>query len=82
MASIQLDPSLLDGIKGKTIVVTGAVGGIGLKIVHLYVSHEANVVMANLKRTTSIAKSFIASLPDPSHVIFVPANIIIWIKMK
>lgn len=82
MASIQLDPSLLNGIKGKTVVVNGAAGGIVLKIVRLYVSHGANVVMADLERAAPTAKSFIASLPDPSRVIFVPANTIVWTEMK
>lgn len=81
MASIQLDPSLLRGIKDKTVVVTGAAGGIGLEIVRLYVSYGANVVMADLERAAPTAESFIASLPDPSKVIFVPANTVVWKEM-
>ncbi|KAG4421707.1 hypothetical protein IFR04_005207 [Cadophora malorum] len=81
MASIQLDPSLLNGIKGKTVVVTGAAGGIGLEIVRLYVSHGANVVMADLGPAAPTAESFIASLPDPSRVVFVPTNTVVWTEM-
>lgn len=82
MASIQLDPTLLNNIKLKTVVVTGAAGGIGLEIVRLFESHGANVVMADLERARPAAEALIATLPDPSRVIFVPANTLDWAEMK
>lgn len=47
LASIELDSALPSNIKGKTVVITGAVGGIGIEIVRLYVCHSANVVVAD-----------------------------------
>ncbi|OBT82914.1 hypothetical protein VE02_08970 [Pseudogymnoascus sp. 03VT05] len=82
MASIQLDPTLLNNIKFKTVVVTGAAGGIGLEIVRLFESHGANVVMADLERARPAAEALIATLPDPSRLIFVPANTLVWAEMK
>jgi len=82
MASIQLDPALLSNIKSKTVVVTGAAGGIGLEIGRLFQQHGANVVMADLERSRPTAEAMIATLPDPSRVIFVPANTLVWNEMK
>jgi NAD(P)-dependent dehydrogenase (short-subunit alcohol dehydrogenase family) len=82
MASIQLDPTLLNNIKLKTVVVTGAAGGIGLEIVRLFESHGANVVMADLEHARPATEALIATLPDPSRVIFVPANTLVWTEMK
>lgn len=81
MASIQLDPALLQNIKSKTVVVTGAAGGIGLEIVRLFESHGANVVMADLERARPTAEALIATLSDPSRVVFVPANTLDWKQM-
>jgi NAD(P)-dependent dehydrogenase (short-subunit alcohol dehydrogenase family) len=82
MASIELDSALLSNIKGKTVVITGAVGGIGMEIVRLYASHGANVVVADLECSRVAAESLIATLPDPSKAIFAQANILVWTEMK
>jgi NAD(P)-dependent dehydrogenase (short-subunit alcohol dehydrogenase family) len=82
MASIELDSALLSNIKGKTVVITGAVGGIGVEIVRLYASHGANVVVADLERSRLAAERLIATLPDPSRAIFVSANTLVWTEMK
>jgi NAD(P)-dependent dehydrogenase (short-subunit alcohol dehydrogenase family) len=82
MASIELDSALLSNIKGKTVVITGAVGGIGVEIVRLYFSHGANVVVADLERSRLPAENMIATLPDPSRAIFFSANTLVWNEMK
>lgn len=82
MASIELDAALLSNIHGKTVLITGAVGGIGMEIVRLYSYHGANVVIADLENTRSAAEKLIATLPDPSRAIFVQANTLIWNEMK
>jgi NAD(P)-dependent dehydrogenase (short-subunit alcohol dehydrogenase family) len=82
MASIELDSALLSNIKGKTVVITGAVGGIGVEIVRLYASYGANVVVADLERSRLAADSLIATLPDPSRAIFFPANTLVWNETK
>lgn len=81
MASIKLDPALLSNIEGKTVIITGAVGGIGREIVRLYASHGANVVIADLEPRRSVAEDLIAALPDPSRAIFAPANTLVWSEM-
>jgi NAD(P)-dependent dehydrogenase (short-subunit alcohol dehydrogenase family) len=82
MASIELDSALLRNIEGKTVVITGAVGGIGKEIVRLYAFHGANVVVADLEHSRFAAESLIATLPDPSRAIFAQANTLIWSEMK
>ncbi|EEU38101.1 uncharacterized protein NECHADRAFT_95917 [Fusarium vanettenii 77-13-4] len=82
MESIQLDPALLRNIKSKTVLVSGAAGGIGLEIVRLFYSNGASVVMADLERGRPTAEAFIRTASDPSRVIFVAANTLAWDEMK
>jgi hypothetical protein len=82
MASIELESALLSNTKGKTVVTTGAAGGIGMDIVRLYAYHGANVVVADLEHSRFAAESLIATLPDPSRAIFAQANTHIWSEMK
>jgi NAD(P)-dependent dehydrogenase (short-subunit alcohol dehydrogenase family) len=82
MASLQLDPTLLQNIKSKTVLVTGAAGEIGLEIVRLFYSHGANVVMADLERGRPAAVAFIRTVPDQSCIMFAAANTLAWDEMK
>lgn len=82
MTSMQLDPALLRSTRSKTVVVTGAAGGIGQEIVRLFASHGANVVMADLEQGRPTAEALIATLPDPSRAIFASANTTVWSEMK
>jgi NAD(P)-dependent dehydrogenase (short-subunit alcohol dehydrogenase family) len=78
MHSVTLDPLLLGNLSGKTAVVTGAAGGIGVEIVRLFVSNGANVAVADLAHARDAAESLIASLSEPSRAVFIPTNILDW----
>lgn len=82
MASVQLDPALLDNVASKTVVITGAAGGIGSEIVRLFNSHGANVVIADLPQARPAAEALISSVKNPSCAIFVAANTLVWSDMK
>lgn len=82
MKTITFDPNLLKNLASKTAIVTGAANGIGAETSRLLNSHGANVVIADLESTRSIAEALIASLPYPSNAMFIPASIIDWSQMK
>lgn len=81
-SSVQLDPLVLKSIKGKTVIVTGAAGGIGAHICRLFAENGANVVVADMEYTRATAQELIQSLPDPSKAIFIATNIIDWGQMQ
>jgi NAD(P)-dependent dehydrogenase (short-subunit alcohol dehydrogenase family) len=70
-----------DELKGKTVIVTGAAGGIGAATARLYHSHGANVVLADLERMRSSAEAVIASLSEAPRATFIPVNIADWGEM-
>lgn len=81
MQQITLDPTLLQNLKGKTAILTGAAGGIGLATTRLLLSSGANVVMADMPHAQAAAEEVIASLPDPSRAMFVPTDTVDWGQM-
>lgn len=82
MTSIELNSALLEELRDKTVIVTGAAGGIGAETVRLFNTHGANVVVADLERTRSSAEALIASLPAPTRARFGPVDITNWVQMK
>jgi len=82
MEAIILDPKLMDKFASKTVIVTGAAGGIGSEMVKVFASHSANVVVADLPHAKDAAEKLINSLPNPSKGTFVPVNILNWEQMK
>lgn len=82
MTSVNLNPSLLRHIDGKTVVVTGAAGGIGQEIVRIFHSSGAKVIVADLERARPAAEALIAGLSDSSRALFVPASTLDWAEMK
>jgi NAD(P)-dependent dehydrogenase (short-subunit alcohol dehydrogenase family) len=82
MKSITPTTADLDELRGKTVIVTGAAGGIGAATVRTYLSHGANVVLADLEQMRSSAEAVISSLTDPDHATFIPVNIVDWSDMK
>ena len=81
MQQINLDATLLQNLKSKTAIITGAAGGIGLATTHLLLSNGANVVMADMPHAQATAEEVIASLPDPRRAVFVPTNTVNWGQM-
>ena len=81
MQHINLDPTLLQNLKGKTAILTNATGGIGLATTHLLLSNGANVMMADMPHAQATAEEVIASLPNPSLAVFVPTNTVDWGQM-
>jgi NAD(P)-dependent dehydrogenase (short-subunit alcohol dehydrogenase family) len=79
MTTINLNPSLLASLEGKTAIVTGGANGIGAEIVRLFHSHGANVVVADLSFAQSAADALIASLSP--KVVFIPTDILNWASM-
>jgi NADP-dependent 3-hydroxy acid dehydrogenase YdfG len=79
MTTINLNPSLLASLEGKTAIVTGGANGIGAEIVRLFHSHGANVVVADLSFAQSAADALIASLSP--KVVFIPTDILDWASM-
>lgn len=71
----------LEELKGKTVIVTGAAGGIGAATARTYHDHGANVVLADLEQTRSTANSVVASFSEPARALFVPVDILDWAQM-
>lgn len=82
MHAVALDPTVLANLRDKTAVVTGAGGGIGADIVKALIANGCNVVLTDLERSRSAVELLIASLPDPSVALFIPANTLDWDQMK
>lgn len=82
MKPIELNDVLLTELKDKTVIITGAAGGIGAEVVRLFNTNGANVVVADLERTRSSADDLIASLPAPARACFVAVNITDWAQMQ
>lgn len=82
MRAITLDPNLLAQCASKTVIITGGANGIGAQAARIFNQNGANVVIADLESTRNLAETLIASLHDPSRVIFVSASITDWNQMK
>lgn len=80
--SFNLDPSLLQSLPTKTVIVTGGANGIGLEAIKQYHRNGANVVIADLANSRQQAEDAIAALGDPSRALFVPVNITIWEEVQ
>lgn len=81
MKSITLTNSSLNELKGKTVIVTGAAGGIGAATARIYHSHGANVVLTDLERMRTSAEAIVTSLDEPARATFIPVNILDWAQM-
>lgn len=71
----------LEELKGKTVIVTGAAGGIGAATARAYHDHGANVVLADLEQMRSTANVVVASLSESARALFVPVDILDWTQM-
>ncbi|OQV09895.1 hypothetical protein CLAIMM_13972 [Cladophialophora immunda] len=76
----------LDELQGKTVIITGAAGGIGAATARIYHSYGANVVVADLEHMRSAGEALVASLakstPAPApRAMFVAVDILDWAQM-
>jgi NAD(P)-dependent dehydrogenase (short-subunit alcohol dehydrogenase family) len=76
MSTYIYNPSLLDNLAGKTVIVTGGAHGIGAQTVRSFHAHGMNVVVADLPSSDATAKALIASLSNSA--IFIPVDLSIW----
>jgi NAD(P)-dependent dehydrogenase (short-subunit alcohol dehydrogenase family) len=76
------DPADYKELKGKTVIVTGAGGGIGAETAKVYYSHGANVVLADLERMRHAAATLVATLDEPERALFVAVDILNWNLMR
>ncbi len=81
-ANIDIDPNILAHAAAKTVVITGAAGGIGAATTFLFAQHGANVVMADLPEACHAAEALINTLAHPDRAIFVPTDILNWTDMQ
>jgi NAD(P)-dependent dehydrogenase (short-subunit alcohol dehydrogenase family) len=72
----------LEELNGKTVIVTGAGGGIGAATARYYHSHGANVVLADLEQMRSSAEAVVASLAESVRATFIAVNILDWGQMN
>lgn len=79
---ITLDPNILQGLSGKTAIITGGAAGIGAATVKLFSSHGASVVIADLEQTRSAASAVVGRLHKPEKAMFIAANILNWQQMN
>lgn len=82
MKSITPTSEHLEELRNKTVIVTGAAGGIGAATAKFYHSHGANVVLADLERMRSSAEAVVASLREPARATFIPVDILDWAHMN
>lgn len=82
MRSIECSDAYWSELKGKTVIVTGAAGGIGAEAVRLYHRYGAKVVIADLEGMRSSAEALLSSLAEPQRSAFIPSNIVNWADMK
>ncbi|CAK7274527.1 hypothetical protein SEPCBS119000_006218 [Sporothrix epigloea] len=76
--NIEIDPAVLATAADRTVVITGAAGGIGAATAALANENGANVVIADLPSARAAAEKLIATLAHPDKAIFVPADILHW----
>lgn len=82
MKSITHTEANLKELEGKTVIVTGAAGGIGAETARIYHHYGANVVLADLERMRSSAEAVVASLRDSRRATFAPVDILQWSQMQ
>lgn len=86
-SSSKMSPSsptesrFLDKLASKTVIVTGAAGGIGAATAKVFNTHGANVVIADIPSSSALAEQVIATFPYPEKAIFVPVDILNWEQM-
>ncbi|OAA58495.1 short chain dehydrogenase/reductase [Niveomyces insectorum RCEF 264] len=80
--NVDIDPRVLEKAAGKTVVITGAAGGIGAATVALFNRHGANVVVADLAFAQAAAEALISTLAHPDRALFVPVDILQWADMQ
>jgi NAD(P)-dependent dehydrogenase (short-subunit alcohol dehydrogenase family) len=81
MKSINRTDAYLEELKGKTVIITGAAGGIGAATAKIYHGHGANVVLADLEAMRGSAEAVVASLTESTRAVFIPVNIVDWREM-
>lgn len=81
MKSIAPTNAHFEESTGKTVIITGAAGGIGAATAMLYHKHGAKVVLADLEQMRSSAERVVASLLEPARATFIPVNTTNWGEM-
>lgn len=81
MRSITPSNAYFKEIPGKTVIVTGAGGGIGAETARFYHDHGAKVVLADLEQMRSSTEAVISSFGESARAVFIPVNILDWAQM-
>lgn len=80
--NVDIDPKVLAQATGKTVVITGAAGGIGAATAAQFSQNGANVVIADLAFARAAAERLIPTLAHPDRALFVPTDILNWADMQ
>lgn len=81
MKSITFTQANHEELRGKTVIVTGAAGGIGAATAKSYHDYGANVVLTDLEQARVSAENVISSLNDSTRATFIPVDITNWTQM-
>ncbi|KAE8330206.1 hypothetical protein BDV39DRAFT_202393 [Aspergillus sergii] len=82
MQSNDLKPETLERARSRTVIITGAGGGIGAATAREFNSHGSNVVLADIPALESTAKELIASFSYPDNSVFIAVDIRDWQQMQ
>lgn len=78
----ELKQEILERARSRTVIITGAGGGIGAATAREFNNYGSNVVLADIPALESNAKELIVSFAYPDNAVFIAVDIRDWQQMQ